>query len=295
MSEISENIRRSFLENDLKRDAGLTTPENILRYDNIAYGEDPKFQLLDIYTLKDYKDKNLPVIINVHGGGYVYGFKETYQYYCMNLAQRGFKVVNFSYRLAPEAKFPAQLEDINKVFHWIKDNAKEFSFDLNHLFGIGDSAGANLLGIYAGILSDKKLNKFKFILPDLNLKAVCFNHGSYNNKLHNDNLDGGLTNSVMTELFTNGGTEEELDLINVANYINKNFPPTFIVSSSDDFLRDQPIYLIKALTDNTIGFIYRFFVHPNKPLNHVFHLDIRTNEAKVCNDEECNFFKTFLV
>ena len=42
MSEISEFIRKSFKEGDDKRDAGLTTPEDIIRYDNLLYGEDPK-------------------------------------------------------------------------------------------------------------------------------------------------------------------------------------------------------------------------------------------------------------
>lgn len=55
----------------------------------------------------------IPVIVSVHGGGWGYGDKERYQYYCMSLAQQGFAVVNFSYRLASKYKFPAPLEDTN--------------------------------------------------------------------------------------------------------------------------------------------------------------------------------------
>ena len=108
MVRISDIIRAEFAEGDNKRDAGLKTPENIVRYDDIIYGTESKWQKLDVYRQKDATGK-LPVIVSVHGGGWVYGDKERYQFYCMDLAERGFAVVNFSYRLAPEYKFPASL------------------------------------------------------------------------------------------------------------------------------------------------------------------------------------------
>ena len=103
MSEMSDTIRKLFREGDDRRDAGLTTPEGIRRFDDIVYGEDAERQILDVYRPKD-KAGVLPVIVSVHGGGWVYGDKERYQYYCMDLACRGFAVVNFTYRLAPEYK-----------------------------------------------------------------------------------------------------------------------------------------------------------------------------------------------
>ncbi|MFR5151238.1 MAG: carboxylesterase family protein [Ruminococcus sp.] len=59
---------------------------------------------LDVYRPKQAQGEDLPVIISVHGGAWMYGDKERYQYYCMSLAQRGFAVVNFTYRLAHESK-----------------------------------------------------------------------------------------------------------------------------------------------------------------------------------------------
>ena len=85
MSHISDVIRSEFKKGEDIRDAGLTTPENIVRYDDIAYGPDPRQQSLDVYIPKDCEGKRLPVIVSVHGGGWVYGDKERYQYYCMSL------------------------------------------------------------------------------------------------------------------------------------------------------------------------------------------------------------------
>ena len=103
MSETSDLFRKLFKEGDDIRDAGLSTPDDIVRYDNILYGEEPAWQVLDVYRPGNAAGDKLPVIIDVHGGAWVYGDKERYQYYCMNLAQMGFAVVNFTYRLAPSS------------------------------------------------------------------------------------------------------------------------------------------------------------------------------------------------
>lgn len=80
--------------------------------------QDPRWQILDLYRLKNREGEKLPVIVivSVHGGGWSYGDKERYQYYCTSLTQRGFAIVNFTYRLEPEFKYPASLEDTNLVF-----------------------------------------------------------------------------------------------------------------------------------------------------------------------------------
>ena len=68
-------LRKEYGENDAKRDAGLTTPEDIERVDNVSYGEYGIWNLLDIYYPKG-TDKALPTIISIHGGGWFYGTKD---------------------------------------------------------------------------------------------------------------------------------------------------------------------------------------------------------------------------
>ena len=158
MSISSIMLRIAFKHSDDKRDKGLTTPENILRFDNIRYGQDPKWNILDVYRPKSV-DGPLPVIVSVHGGGWVYGDKDRYQYYCMSLAQQGFAVVNFSYRLAPRHKFPASLEDTNSVFHWVLYNTDKYGFDPSRIFAVGDSAGAHNLALYSCICTNPDFAK----------------------------------------------------------------------------------------------------------------------------------------
>ena len=158
ISEVVRDIRINWKISDDKRDEGLTTPEDIIRFDNISYGPYGDANLLDIYHQKKVT-KPQKTIISIHGGGWVYGSKEQYQFYGMRLAQRGFTFVNFNYRLAPEYKYPTALEDINQVFLFIRDHAEEYAIDTNNIFVVGDSAGAQLATQYLIICTNPEYAK----------------------------------------------------------------------------------------------------------------------------------------
>ena len=190
MSEVSERLRVEWAKGDQARDAGLTTPAYIRRYNDIPYGDDRDWNALDVYRNR-YKAGKLPVIMLIHGGGWVYGCKELYQYYGMELARRGFAVVNYSYRLAPEHPFPAQLQDTVAVAAWIMKHADEYGFDTNNVFAVGDSAGAHITGLFCAFLTDEGYrNQFAFQKPEgFRLRGVGMNCGVYGFEDH-ENDDG---------------------------------------------------------------------------------------------------------
>lgn len=77
MSELSDKIRSEFKKADDERDALMNTPEDIERWDNIVYGHDDReMQRLDVYRPKQAQGEDLPIIISVHGGAWMYGDKE---------------------------------------------------------------------------------------------------------------------------------------------------------------------------------------------------------------------------
>ena len=110
-------LRLSAGKNDRLRNQATSLPQGVCQKRNISYGPFRKSSLLDVYY-PEGTTTPLPTIVSVHGGGYVYGNKEIYRYYCMDLARRGFTVVNINYRLAPRWKFPTPLEDINQARHY---------------------------------------------------------------------------------------------------------------------------------------------------------------------------------
>ena len=180
MSLTSFIVRTMLRRGDDKRDAGCTTPPDIQRFDDITYGPNHKWNRLDVYRPRDIEGP-LPVIVSLHGGGWVYGDKERYQYYCMSLAQQGFAVVNFTYRLAPKHKFPTPVEDTNWVFCWLLDHAEKYGFDTRNIFAVGDSAGAHLLTMYSCICTSPAYAAGFSIQPPQGFvpTAVSLNCGVY--------------------------------------------------------------------------------------------------------------------
>ena len=136
-------------KSDRKRDSKIPFPAGVKEWNNISYGPYGKSNLLDVYAPAD--KTNCPIIINVHGGGYVYGSKEIYRRYGMDMARRGFAFVNFNYRLAPKWRFPTPLWDTNSVMEWICKNAARYHLDPKRIIIVGDSAGAQLASQYAAI------------------------------------------------------------------------------------------------------------------------------------------------
>ena len=294
MSAASDMVRKTFGEGDDKRDAGLTTPEDIERYDDIQYGMDPKWNVLDVYRPKSCKGDKLPVIVSIHGGGWVYGDKERYQFYCMSLAQHGFAVVNFTYRLAPEYKYPAAIEDTNAVFKWVLENADEYDFDTAHIFGVGDSAGAHQLGLYTAMCTNREYAaEYDFKVPEgFKPTAVALNCGAYKIDVSGDSDD--LTVALMGDYLPGKGTEQEIHMVGVVNHITEEYVPVFYTTCTGDFLINQAPILEAKLLEKKIPHEFHFYGDKDHELGHVFHCNIKSEDAAKCNKDECDFFKKFL-
>ena len=85
-----------------------------------------------------------------HGGGWVIGDLDSHDVVCRKLADEGeLIVISVDYRLAPEHKFPAAVDDAIAATKWIADNAKQLGIDASRLMVGGDSAGGNLAAVVA--------------------------------------------------------------------------------------------------------------------------------------------------
>ena len=286
----ANEIRAAFGANDDKRDRGLATPPEVVRANDIPYGPHGKWNLLDVYRPRGTEQTPLPCIVSVHGGGWVYGDKDRYQYYCMDLARRGFAVVNFSYRLAPEHPFPAAVEDVNAAFRWVAEQGREHMLDTDRLFAVGDSAGGQLAAQYAAMLTDPAFGAmYGFALPTLTIRALALHCGHY----RFDGSEEGLASAVMRAYF-GPDAKEKLPLVDTLAHITHAFPPSLVMTAQYDFLRDQAPVLCRALEEKGVPFRYLLYGEPGQEhMGHVFHLDIRSPEAKACNDEQCAFFRAY--
>jgi len=285
-------MRKAWAAGDAKRDAGNIEPEKLKKFKDINYKNDgKKHHLMDIYTPLDATGP-MPTIVSIHGGGYFYGDKELYRFYCMDLAMRGFTVVNFNYRLAPENRFPAPLEDINSVMEWIDANAADYFIDKEKLFLVGDSAGAQLASHYATIYASKEYQKyFDFTVPNVRILGISLACGLYSIIDRKEvQTDSKILDDYLGKKF-----DMEDKRIHNKEFIDGNYPATNVFSSSYDFLKDQcePFYdFLNAKGIHTQMKIYG--TEEDKELGHVFHVNMKLPEAKACNDAQCAFFRSLI-
>lgn len=277
-------------KSDHARDKAIPLPQGVSQCRNIRYGGPGKAGLLDVY-FPDGTREALPTIVSIHGGGYVYGSKEIYRRYGMDMARRGFSFVNFNYRLAPRWKFPAPLEDTNAVMEWIVANAAKYHLDPQHIILVGDSAGAQLASQYAAIATNADYAAcFDFRVPDISIRALGLNCGVYDLGSKAEQKPKGLIRDYF------GPKPDWTDpRFKVLEAITDRYPPTYIATAFHDFLRPcaRPMYdFLNSRHVKCAGKCYG--TEEDTSVGHVFHVNIALPEAVHCNDDECDFFRSCL-
>lgn len=275
---------------DRKRDAAIALPAGITECRNIAYGSHGEQNLLDVYTPRGTGGP-LPTIVSIHGGGFVYGSKEIYRRYGMDMAARGFAFVNFNYRLAPKWKFPTPLEDTNHVMQWICCNAKRYHLDPSRIILLGDSAGAQMASQYAAIWSNKAYAaRFPMATPEITIRAVGLFCGMYDTASWRQLPRKGLLLDYLGRKLDPNDPR-----IGVLENITPAFPPAFLATSYHDFLREKAQPMCDFLRSKGIAAESKCYGSEERmEVGHVFHVNIRLPEAKECNDDAAEFFRQYV-
>ena len=290
MSIQSVFFNLSASRSDRKRDAAIPLPSGITECRNISYGSHGKWSLLDVYY-PDNTTVPLPTIVSIHGGGYVYGTKEIYRRYGMDLASRGFAFVNFNYRLAPRWKFPTPLWDTNAVMEWICKNAARYHLDPRRIILVGDSAGAQLASQYAAIVTNPEYaDTFHMHVPEITIRCLGLNCGMYDMSARASERRSGIHLDYLGRELSGDDPR-----FRVLESITSKYPPAFITTACHDFLREhaEPMYeFLKAKGVETAWKCYG--TEEDESVGHVFHVNIALPEARLCNDESTAFFRKIL-
>ena len=278
---------------DEKRIKTLRVPM-VAREDNdISYLESThKLQLLDVYSPSESNEK-MPTIVDIHGGGWYYGDKDLNKIYCLNLVERGFKVVNVSYRLTPEVTLKEQVQDICSALNYVYDNAEKLGVDLSNLFLTGDSAGAHLSAMIVNLMQDEKMQKVFEVELKPTFKAVTYTCAAfYISKL--------ATTPIVRSYFTSllGKKAGESPLFPYVDY-RADFAriPSLFITSDGDFMKGQTIRGYNEAKNNGIDaeLIYIMEKDQVNKLTHVFNvIQPDWEESKVTNDKTVEFFKKYI-
>lgn len=232
-----------------------------------------RYNNVKVYLFSNIKEKS-PAIIFIHGGGFILGSTNTHRSIIHRLCNlSGYKVISIDYSLAPEAKFPQQLEECMDVILDIKNNSTKWNIDPKQISFCGDSAGAALsLGLFLKLRDENILDE------RLNIKSLLLAYGTYGlrdsmtRRLYGNELDG-LTEEELDKyfkLYLNDQEEAKNPYIDLLSADLKNkIPPTYIVGAELDPLLDDSRALYTILKSNGInceieianGVLHAFWQH----------------------------------
>jgi acetyl esterase len=182
----------------------------------------------------------LPVLVFFHGGGWVIGDLDTHDVLCRQLtAEADVSVVSVDYRLAPEHKFPAAVDDAWAATRWVASHAAELNVNAERLAVGGDSAGGNLAAVVALLARDQGG-------PAIRLQALLYpvTDSDVDTRSYRDFSDGFLlTRESMRWFFdhyvTTGADRADWRMSPLRAPSLAGLPPALIVTAGFDPLRDE--------------------------------------------------------
>jgi acetyl esterase len=187
------------------------------------------------------KSQTLPALVFFHGGGFVICNLDTHDRLCRSLANAsGCAVVSVDYRLAPENKYPAAVDDAYAATKYVAEHAAEFGVDPNRIAVGGDSAGGNLAAVVTLLARDRRGPKLKFQLliyplvdfEDQSPSMRQFGQGDY--FLTVAGMDW-FKNSYLAS--ADAAREPSASPINATDF--RGLPPAMVITAGYDPLRDQ--------------------------------------------------------
>jgi acetyl esterase/lipase len=206
---------------------------------DIAYGEHGVRNLLDVLRSSDPLppgSPGRPVLMQMHGGGYMWGRKnQAGQPLMHHLARRGWIVVTLNYRLAPADRWPSQLIDAKKALAWVREHIAEYGGDPGFVAATGGSAGGNLSTFLAFTPGQARYQP-GFESADTRIQAaVPFYAGYSNDKLDLNDRLGSHTYHNILPIESRDDTKIQADIV-PHTHINADAPPFFILTGTHDAL-----------------------------------------------------------
>lgn len=227
----------------------VTIPKNYVAQIDVVYTKVNDWEgRADLY-ISPNASKPTPILINIHGGGWRSGVKET-QGGFSSYFKAGFAVANMEYRLSGQATAPAAVEDTRCMLIYLIKNAKALNIDPNKIIIMGGSAGGHL-ALMGGLLAND--HRFDTNCPGVENVKVAAIIDKYGIADVWDWTYGPEHKSSSPKLWLGDKVNDENFIKSVSPifYVTKNSPPIFIVHGDSDptVPYQQSVDLYKKLQD----------------------------------------------
>lgn len=192
-----------------------------------------------IYTPLNNGNDELPILVYYHGGGWVIGGLDSHDSVCRTLTNGAeCIVISVDYRLGPEHKFPAAVEDSYAALEWISMNANALGGDRNRIAVGGDSAGGNLATVVSIMAKEKQVPKVVYQL------LIYPSTGVGPTRSYEENSEGFILTKELMAWFRKHYLNDSSDTTNpyFSPYLHEDvtgLPPALIITAEYDVLRDD--------------------------------------------------------
>ncbi|WP_049629275.1 alpha/beta hydrolase [Cellvibrio sp. pealriver] len=223
--------------------ANRNVPASVREIKNITYVRYGQRALqLDMYLPKRIQQQNLPAVLFVHGGGWRAGYRTNFTAFAIAMADRGYVAATMSYRLSPEAKYPAAIHDTKAAIRWLRTYAKKYGVHPEQIAIAGGSAGgqiASLTGVTGDLVTFDPQAKSSRISSSVQAIINIDGLSDFTSETARFYEDDPRKNPSAAGAWFGGRYAEKMELWHEASpifYVNKNTPPIlFLISAQARF------------------------------------------------------------
>jgi len=251
---------------------------------------------LDIYTPGGTGDKPRPVILWVHGGGFISSSAATVADYAILLAHAGYTVASLDYSLAPGTRYPVPVQQGNAALRYLRTNAERFGGDPDRIVLGGDSAGAQIASQLAAVQTSPALAasmRITVAVPPGALRGVALFCGLYDMST----VAGTGFPALRTYLWAYTGARDwtsdpGIGQLSTTRHITARYPPAFLSVGDADPFRSQAAELATALKHQGVPVTTLFWTGTGDHLGHEYQFNFALPQARTALRQTLTFLAT---
>ncbi len=275
--------------------------DEVLYVNDICYGDKYPNSHVDIWYENQDRSVKRPTIIYIHGGGFIFGDKVVGDPlaagtgrdvdFCAEVAKRGYNVISMNYALAPEYRFPVQVEQVDQMLGYLTMHQENLGLDMDNVFLGGGSAGADLAEIYGVVLCNPDYAKRLGIKPSVRqeqIKGLLIDEAALDTTHFEENMNAMLGCWMGTDKLSQSPLA---DIMDATKWIEDKYISSFINTSNQEiWFVDSANALAEVL--KRVGTDYELFYREPEydVLNHGYMQLFASNiYAKECFDHMLAF------
>jgi acetyl esterase/lipase len=295
-------IRETFRRSGLQMAASLMrhAPAGVEVHRDLRYGPGPDM-LLDLFRPADGADTAgsgpYPLLVWVHGGGFVGGSKEEIAGYLQMIAAHGYTVAAPQYSLAPRHRYPMPLRQVMQALEFLQAQRAAFRLDPERIVLAGNSAGAHIAAQVSALATTPGYAGLVGIRPTVTaeqVRGLVLACGAFDLALTQG--VSGVAEAILVRAagwsysgrrnFARDGTFASLS---VPDYLTPAFPPTLLTTGNADLLRAHTERLYEAMRAAGLEAEAVFWPDYVPALDHEYQFDLDTEPAQVFRDRLLGF------